>query len=183
MLTLNPSEKPGLNKAFNDAVRFVLGELGEKEHAEKGMSWRAFFVNKPFQGCRDLSFVDHNWAGGTSNIAKQAIYGIYSAEKVHRTAMGYYDSACVTSMDSRKPEDEKYGGGIILSCRIKSLGTRPVKVLLAGSGLPEDADESVMLLVPHFAGWDVTRHSLRKVFSESPNALMRACLKRYHEKK
>ncbi len=175
-----------LYRGVSAAVQLAIENL-DPEHKDKGGYFRLYKISTPFNGVDGLILLCGIWVGGKINIDKRATYEKISAEKAERLAANFLKDGHLTSMRSRNPENQQFGGAIILSCSIYSDEPEDYSLyLLSFSGLPEEADEAAMVMTPILTeGWDSvlqdsdTVGTIHKVLEESPNELTKKLLRKW----
>ncbi len=98
-------------------------------------------------------------------------YKIVSFEKATRLMMKHADTKLrhMSSWQSRDHSGQKYGGAIIVE--VVSSGGEKSVLLISFSGLPEEADEVMGLLIAEKMEWQVTHDSIRELLRWSNNRL------------
>ena len=169
-MALSQIQEAALCQGLEAAIRKVLAHL-DPEHANKGARFRMYEIPDGARCFGDLiPYGDELWVGGNKNFDHRRTYSLVSAEKAIRLANNYVSEHHFASSQSRNPEMKQYGGAVILA-----LSTKPgehVLYLLALSGLPEDADEAVVLVAPLLSdGWTAFRSD--QAYDSSIEAVLR----------
>lgn len=171
---LSPVALVGLEIEVEKAIRTVAQDCGG-EHAKKGGYYRInFFPAWNAKFYEMIEFVG-SWGGGTLNYISWNKYKNLSMEKAHRLGRHVAAGHVSSYTADRNPEEFRYGGAVLLSCQIPGYGRGPALIIWSMSGLPEQGDETAMLLAAKNMTakdewpWRISEEDFCKVVAASKN--------------
>ncbi len=121
-----------------DVVDYLVGECAKLPNNPRPESKSGYFTLRSTKDDRPLIKVQI----GECPIDKYAKYHFFSWEKSQRLLANMANKNHLSSWQSRVEEEEMYAGAIVAD-----------DFILSFSGLPELADEAVMLVTALFLGW------------------------------
>ncbi len=152
----------GLESRATKKFKRVMAYLQEHklDGGRKGGNMRLFVFN-PKKGNTDEPAQIDAFPLGVMPLRDRWRYEMNSAEKAARLAncwrMGnrYCSSWCTRNPDMPLPSIKQWGGAIVVTLPPGIVGPKKRFAILSFSGLPEDADEVLCLLVAQAMGWEV----------------------------
>jgi len=154
----------------------VLSILGDEADGREGGFFRFFTIN--WFGPEAFTPVQHvAELVGRVPTDKFPKYEEFSREKAERIIRNLKNGEShVSSWQSRDPDRERYGGAIMVHIPAWQVGGgAPSVAILTFSGLPEKADEALMIWVAYQLSW-LSKEEAGLIIEESNNEIARKIL-------